>query len=168
MSQQNHLTAGDAPDLRRGILDDFDRFMQHVMQWRLLDISDVDVTMPQARCLMLVGIRPSLPISALAGQLHVSMPAASGLVERLVEHGYVERNTDPDDRRHQLVTLTERGGQLVERLHELSTDKLGDLIRDLSLDELAGLRLGVAALEREARKVVATPSEPPKPERNPA
>jgi DNA-binding MarR family transcriptional regulator len=72
-------------------------------------------------------------------------------VERLVEAGYIERNVDPRDRRHQLLTLSEPGRALVDRFHELSSERLDGLLRGLSDAELRGLRLGVAALEREAR-----------------
>lgn len=152
-----------AAELRMGILADFERLMQHVTQWRLLEIADIDVTMPQARCLLLVGLRPSLSISALAAQLHVGLPAASGLVDRLVEAGHLERNVDPDDRRQQLVTLSERGLALVERFHELSAARLDDLIHGLTVEELRGLRLGVSALEREARILIADPETSPEP-----
>lgn len=154
-------------ELRRAILADFDRLMQHVAHWRELELADVAVTMPQARCLLLVGLHPALTISALAAHLRVGLPAASGLVDRLVEHGYVERNVDPTDRRHQLVTLSGPGRQLVGRLRELSSDRLGDLLAGLTEDELKSLRLGIAALEREAR-IHVSPSGPPDPERTPA
>ena len=153
------MTSPTAGELRRAILRDFEQLMEHIAQWRQVDLADVDVTMPQARCLMFVGLRPALPISALASHLRIGLPAASGLVERLVEAGYVERTVDPHDRRHHLLTLSEGGRALVERFHELSSERLGDLLRGLSAGELQGLRLGVSALEREARTFVS-PTDP--------
>mgnify|MGYP001815307017 CR=1 FL=1 len=154
-------------ELRQAILCDFERLMEHIAQWRQVGLLDVDVTMPQARCLMFVGLRPALPISALASHLRIGLPAASGLVERLVEAGYVERSVDPLDRRHHLLTLSERGRALVDRFHELSSERLGDLLRGLSAAELQGLCLGVAALEREAR-TYEPPTEPTHPQRTSA
>jgi DNA-binding MarR family transcriptional regulator len=161
------MTEVSATELRALILADFEQLMEHVAQWRQLELVDVEVTMPQARCLLLVGIRPSLSISTLASQLHIGLPAASGLVERLVEAGYVERNVDPNDRRQQLVTLSERGRVLVDRFHELSSARLSDLLRGLSCEELRGLCVGVAALEREARAFTVL-NESIHPERTPA
>ena len=120
--------------------------------------------MPQARCLMLVDVNPSMPISSLAAHLRIGLPAASGLVERLVASGHLERRPDPDDRRHQLV-LTARGRALVQRLHELPSEKLGELIAGLSLAELHGLRKGVVALEREARRIAQDVPQTQAPER---
>ena len=53
------------------------------------DILGVDVTMSQAKCLFVTSLHPGISMSALAAQLHVGPPAASGLVDRLVEHGYL-------------------------------------------------------------------------------
>lgn len=162
------MSEASEADLRRDILDSFELLMQHVARWRQVDLADVEVTMPQARCLMFLAINPSIPISALAAHFHIGLPAASGLVERLVEAGHVERKPDPNDRRQQLVTLTQPGQALVDRLHELPSEKLGELIAGLSVKELHGLRLGVAAIEREAHRIADHVPATPDPERTPA
>ncbi len=162
------MSGPSAEDLRRDILEHFEVLMQQVARWRQVDTTDVEITMPQARCLMLVELHPGISISALASHLHIGLPAASGLVERLVEAGHVERNPAPGDRRQQLVSLTSPGRALVKRLHELPVEKLGELIAGLSVDELRGLRLGVAAIEREARRIAERGPQDPDPERTPA
>ncbi len=162
------MSEASAGDLRRDILQSFELLMQHVARWRQVDLADVEVTMPQARCLMFLAIKPSISISALAAHLRIGLPAASGLVERLVEAGHVERNPDADDRRQQLVTLTEQGQALVDRFHELPSEKFGVLIAGLTVKELHGLRLGVAAIEREARRIADEGPQPTSPERTPA
>ena len=155
-------------ELRRDILATFELLMRHVARWRQVDLVEVEVTMPQARCLMFLALEPGVSISALAHHLHIGLPAASGLVERLVEAGHVTRDPDPRDRRQQLVSLTEEGHALVERFHELPSEKLGELIANLSVQELLGLRLGVAAIEREARRIADQAPQRPTDERNPA
>jgi DNA-binding MarR family transcriptional regulator len=141
--------------------------MQHVARWRQVELADVEITMPQARCLMYLAISPSVSITALATHLHIGLPAASGLVERLVEAGHVMREPDPHDRRQQLVSLTGQGQALVDRFHELPAEKLGELIAGLSVRELRGLRLGVSAIEREARRIAEDVPRNPDSERNP-
>lgn len=37
----------------------------------------------------------------------------TGLVDKLVRLGYLEKNTDPEDQRSQVVSLTEKGGRLI-------------------------------------------------------
>jgi len=166
--QNRAVSEASADALRGDILESFESLMRQVTRWRLVDLSDVDVTMPQARGLMLVALHPSISISTLASHLHIGLPAASGLVERLVEAGYVERNPDPHDRRHQLVTLSRDGRVLVERFHELPSEELGQLLTGLDIEELEGLRLGVAAMEREARRIAELTPSPTDPERTPA
>lgn len=165
------MTEPSAGDLRRDIMGSFELLLQHLARWRQVDLVDVEITMPQARCLMVVAIDPAISISGLAAHLHIGLPAASGLVERLVEAGHVERNPDAHDRRQQLVTLTDQGRALVDRFHELPAERLGQLIAGLSLRELRSLRDGIEAIEREARRIadrdLRTP-EHPEPERTPA
>src|SRR5579884_3837113 len=48
-------------------------------------------------------------ITELAAEERVTQPAITLLVNRLVERGWVERATDPSDRRAVLVTLTPAG-----------------------------------------------------------
>ncbi len=50
-----------------------------------------------------------VPLSALIRDLRVSKQAAGQLVDTLVMRGYLQRTTDPADRRRLNVTLTERG-----------------------------------------------------------
>ena len=65
--------------------------------------------MSQAKALYLVSVRPGVPMSALAAELGVGPSAVSGLVDRLVAHGYLERKEDALDRRQHLVTITDPG-----------------------------------------------------------
>ncbi len=52
-----------------------------------------------------------VPLSALIQDLRISKQAAGQLVDTLVMRGYLERQTDPDDRRRLVVRLTERGAE---------------------------------------------------------
>ncbi len=53
-------------------------------------------------------------VSDISDHLGLTVPAASQLVERLVQQGLLERSEDPNDRRFKQVTLTERGKAIVE------------------------------------------------------
>lgn len=54
-----------------------------------------------------------LRMSALAAQIGLSTSGATTLVERLLKRGLVTRETDPDDRRALVVTLTGSGEEAV-------------------------------------------------------
>ena len=48
-------------------------------------------------------------MGTLARNLHISMPTASGIVDRLVRSGFVRRAALPEDRRCVVVELTAKG-----------------------------------------------------------
>ena len=105
--------------------------MRHVAGWHAPDFLGLEVTMSQAKCLYVVSLRPGIGMSALAEQLNVGLSSASGLVDRLVEHGYLERHEDPADRRQQQVLLTPAGAAVVERIRELNAELLRALLAGL-------------------------------------
>jgi DNA-binding MarR family transcriptional regulator len=134
------------------ILERFHGFMRHAPLWQEPGILGVDVTMSQAKCLFVAALNPGISMSVLAGQLRIGLSATSALVDRLVEHGYLARQEDPDDRRQQLVSLTAAGREVVDRFRDFSTDRLGELLTGLSARELEALLVGLTAVEREARQ----------------
>src|SRR6185437_2505309 len=53
--------------------------------------------------------RLDIPLGQIVRELRISKQAAGQLVDTLVLRGYLERETDPSDRRRLTLTLTERG-----------------------------------------------------------
>ncbi len=68
--------------------------------------------------------------SALAGDLRVSAPTVSRVLEKLVVSGLVERVADPSDSRASLLNLTAAGQQLAERLFRAGDDLMSDVLAD--------------------------------------
>jgi MarR family transcriptional regulator, transcriptional regulator for hemolysin len=69
------------------------------------------------------------------------------LLDRLVEHGLLERRPDPRDRRANRLFLTRGGRQLVDDLDSLRDEIATDVLRDVpsesiqaSLDTLRGIK----------------------------
>jgi DNA-binding MarR family transcriptional regulator len=56
----------------------------------------------------------SCGVSDIAGQLGITVAAASQMVDRLVQQGLLERAEDPSDRRFKQVSLTPKGKALIE------------------------------------------------------
>ncbi len=119
---------------------------------------DADVTMPQAKVLYLVSLRPDITMSALAAELGVGPSAVSGLVERLVAGGYLDRRSGPGDRRQQLVRVTEAGTNALDQLRELNTTALRRLIAGLDAGEQQALLISITALDREIQRLDARSS----------
>ena len=90
-------------------------------------------------------------MSRLADMLDVSLPNASGLVDRLVEAGYVERNRVPDDRRVVVVRSTEAGRAKVAEADVLKDEMVRGLLDRLDDGQLERLSLAVGDLAVAAR-----------------
>jgi DNA-binding MarR family transcriptional regulator len=86
------------------------------------------LSMPQFGILMHLYRSNNCGISHLGEYMDISAPAASQLVDRLVQHGLVERTEDPNDRRAKQLALTPKGRELIEK---------GNIERTRWVDELA-------------------------------
>ncbi|MEA4959644.1 MAG: MarR family transcriptional regulator, partial [Anaerolineaceae bacterium] len=72
----------------------------------------------------------------LSRRLGVSMPAASQLVDRLVEMGLVEREDNPADRRSKYLTLTAQGRQTLDDMDKATHSWIPTLVSMLSEEEI--------------------------------
>jgi DNA-binding MarR family transcriptional regulator len=106
-----------------------------------------DTTMPQFRVLSHLAEKP-VTLSALAKKRRVSLQSMSELVQTLVERGWVVRTPDPNDRRQQLLHLTDHGRRHYERAQDYTLRRLVPLIRALSPAELAAVEVALPALRR--------------------
>ena len=111
-------------------------------EWLSLDLS-----MGQLKALVTLTARHGMTVSEVAEALGVGKPAASMLVDRLTQHGYVTRHEDPNDRRRTVVTPTVVGEELVTRLRQSGgVQAMARWIRQMAPDDLAALTRGVRAL----------------------
>lgn len=149
---QDLMTSNDAAT-KHEILTDFESLMRHVAHRHTPEFLEIDVTMSQVKVLYMASVRPDTNMSMVAAQLNVGLSAVSGLVDRLVEHGLLTRQEDPADRRQHLLNVSPKGARVLERVRELNTAHLDRLLAGLSTPELASLRDGISALERESRRL---------------
>jgi DNA-binding MarR family transcriptional regulator len=103
------------------------------------------ISMTQLHVLNLLNRHGEMAMSRLAEMLDVSMSAATGLVDRVEEHGYVERIRVPSDRRIVLARITVNGRQLLDDIDSVQTEIL-DRILD-GLDEAQLTRLAAAMVD---------------------
>ena len=98
----------------------------------------------------------------LADVLELQPISLVRLLDRLVEHGLLERRHDPKDRRANRLFLTAKGKKLVDDLDSLrdaiATDVLHDLSEDTlqtSLDTLREVKERIKALSDHGGHVAA-------------
>jgi DNA-binding MarR family transcriptional regulator len=83
------------------------------------------------------------------------MSTASGVVDRLVELGLLERRADAADRRQVIVALTDPGTDTLERMRELNHHQMRILLERLSDEELAAIERAISILDAAAAPVTA-------------
>jgi DNA-binding MarR family transcriptional regulator len=90
-------------------------------------------------------------IGALAEAVGVSAPAASQLVDRLAEHGMVERRHDPADRRVVLVDYVPGMQDIARRMMEGRRHRVEEAVGEMTDGEarafLKGLKLLVGSFD---------------------
>lgn len=112
----------------------------------------LDLTMGQLKTLMTLASHQPATVTELADTLEVGKPAASTLVDRLVQLGYAQRTEDADDRRRTLVTTTPAGGDLVTRLRLGQGDRMARWLGALAPEDLSALIRGLEALSAVAER----------------
>lgn len=98
-----------------------------------------DLSLPQYRALGYVGRHPGTSLSAVAEHLGLSTPAASRLVDALVEKGLIARAAATGDRRYLTLRLSSTGDALHARTRRQALDGLRVLLEGLGPAERATL-----------------------------
>lgn len=91
--------------------------------------------MPQFSILMQLHHKGPCGISEISERFDVTAAAASQLVDKLVQAGYLERAEDPADRRAKLLTLSAAGEVLISQGTEERYRWMDDLALVLSVEE---------------------------------
>jgi len=120
--------------------------------------ADVSISMPQLRCLHLIAGAGELRMSRLVTLLGVSISTVSGLIDRLVDHGFVSRRDDPLDRRQVVLSPTPAGIEFLDRMRELSNAQFRGLIARLTPEELATVHRSIEILSQAADRAGVTPA----------
>jgi DNA-binding MarR family transcriptional regulator len=98
------------------------------------------------------------PQAEAVAALRRSKQRSSQLIDTLVLRGYLERRTDPEDRRRMEVRLTERGRAASAAIQSAVDAIDAELEKRLTAEELHGLRAGLAALAEIREQSVDEPT----------
>ena len=107
------------------------------------------LTMQQLKVLAMIALDAGGATGVtLAGLLKVSVASMSGMVDRLVDHGMVQRSEDPEDRRVRRLAVTSEGEAVVRRLVSSSGALPTPILRRIALSDLRALVQGILAVDR--------------------
>ena len=121
--------------------------MGRVMTRYMRDSGEEETTIMQVGVLFHLQQQP-ITVSELAKKRHVSLQAASALVQALVEKGWVTRTPDPQDRRQSRLQLTPEGQERAHNTTRQITDYFSEFLRELSAEEIAAASIFLPALNR--------------------
>jgi DNA-binding MarR family transcriptional regulator len=97
------------------------------------------VSMAHLHLMSMLDRHGELPMSRVAELLGVSDSNATGLVDRMEEHGFVERVRHPEDRRVVLVRVSGRGRQILADVEVLRDDLVVRILGRLDKPQLERL-----------------------------
>ena len=126
----DHIRA-DAERLSYIVLEMQRCFMLHLCK----ELAPGNVSFPQFFLLGYLDQKEVLTMSAIAQKMGHTTAAASGLVARLENLGYVVRSVARDDRRKVMVCITPKGAALVRRIREEMVGNLMKILNYLTPDE---------------------------------
>jgi DNA-binding MarR family transcriptional regulator len=92
------------------------------------------LTMPQLRCLQRIARGDTLT-THLARAMGVAVPTMTSMIDGLSEHGLVERQPDPTDRRQVRIVMTAAGQEILARHQAIMHDRLRSLLQHLTLTQ---------------------------------
>lgn len=125
---------------------------------RLRPLLETTLTVQQLRALGLVATGGATTTHQLAEALQVSAATVSGIVDRLVGAGMVERHADPADGRVRVLAPTDAGTQTLRLLLTSPMDAELEVLGALDVDDLRALVRGMRALAEAARQLMTPPA----------
>jgi DNA-binding MarR family transcriptional regulator len=93
------------------------------------------LTPAQVKVLLQLGAHQQMTVGEIAAALTCSMPAASEIVDRLVDAGHLVRASDPTDRRRVLVAATQDSERISAQLREMREIQVRYALECLSPEE---------------------------------
>ena len=116
-----------------------------------IELKELGLSIPQFDLLSTLTEREGLSQQELAERLYVTKGNVSGLLDRMVEAGLVERRPIPGDRRSNALYLTDKGRDLAERGIAAQRSYVTRTLGALPLRDLADLERIVLAWREKAR-----------------
>ena len=116
---------------------------------------DVELTIPQLRTVNFLSRGPER-MSEIAAFLGIGLSSATGMVDRLVEKGLVERTHDRSDRRVVTCRLTDLGRRTFQQHMQIGrshVEQMADMLQEPELEKIVeAIEILMAAFAREAAK----------------
>ena len=127
--------------------------MHHSMRERAHFAKTLGLSMPQFGILMQLHYRGNCGVSDISNWFDVTNAAASQLVDKLVQSGFVQREEDPQDRRAKLLNLTDKGRELIQQSIEERYRWVDQLAEELTAEERAKVSEALDIMTQAAKEL---------------
>jgi len=116
---------------------------------------EFDVTLPRFDLLAQLDRAPNgMTLGELSGRMMVSNGNVTGLVERLLKQGLIDRRPSPNDRRVQIVSLTAEGRRFFRSMARANADWIAEVFAGLTPQDMDGLMQLLGRAKASARKAI--------------
>lgn len=88
-------------------------------------LTALGITFPQYLVLMVLWEKDNLPVNDIARRLHLDTNTVTPLLQRMEKLGIVSRKKGEQDKRQQIVSLTQKGKELEEEAYALVPSGMG-------------------------------------------
>jgi DNA-binding MarR family transcriptional regulator len=110
----------------------------------------LNLTTVQLKCLFFIDYMGSTNFRNLSDSLGVTPPSITEVIDRLVEQELVSREENPDNRRMQILKMTDKGKVLMAKLTESRRSIISSLLEKLDRQDLLDLARIFTAMARSA------------------
>ena len=130
-----------------------DTFMHRSMRGWSHFAKSTGLSMPQFSILMQLHHKGPCGLSEISERFDITAAAASQLVDKLVQAGYLARTEDPTDRRAKLLTLSDKGKELINQGTEERHRWMDDLAATLSVEDQKKVSEALILLTNAAKEM---------------
>jgi DNA-binding MarR family transcriptional regulator len=129
-------------DIRKGARQ---HFMKKMIEHK------IDVTIEMLEVLYVLWKKDNINQQVIVSETNRNKASLTSLIDNLTSRGLVQRNSDPTDRRNNLIALTKEGEKYQEKLMPIMAEVYQSLQSDISSQEL---ETAIAVLQKVNQKMV--------------
>ena len=122
------------------------QFDQLMVRLRFQNWKDTELTAVQFKCLLYISQTTKPTSKKLAEELGVTPAVITGVVDRLINQGFVHRQENIADRRFFILQPTEKGKHMIEKLNRNIVDYFTLILKRMSGEDLEHFYLGMSAV----------------------
>ncbi|EPY07049.1 regulatory protein MarR [Paenibacillus alvei TS-15] len=111
------------------------------------DIKPEDITPVQYRILEYIAVSQPVTLSQISDCMHMSMPNTSRELKKLTEKSLCEKLESTDDRRKQLIQLSEAGQAMMDEAFGRISERFFERIKNSSEEDLKDIQRALEILQ---------------------